>query len=86
MVQFFTSKALAIFIKKNFYILYKRKKYAIMNDMDEILIKIKKRIEKEQTIYEELQKKLHSNPIKNRLNQFMVNKKKLSVLDLLRSK
>ncbi|MBQ7450180.1 hypothetical protein IJS77_02090 [bacterium] len=54
--------------------------------MDEKLILLKKRIEKEETIYEKLGKQLHSNPIKNRLNQFMTNNLKSSVLDFLRSK
>ena len=54
--------------------------------MDKKLIQIKKRIEKEDTIYEKLEKQLHTNPIKNRLNQFLSGKLKSSVLDLLRSK
>lgn len=54
--------------------------------MDEQLIKIKQRIEKDETIFEQIDKKLHSNPIKNRLNQFVSGKLKVSVLDLLRSK
>ena len=53
--------------------------------MDEQLIQIKKRIEQEETIYEQLEKKLHTNPIKNRFNQFMTNKLKSSVLDLLKN-
>ena len=54
--------------------------------MDEKLIQIKKRIDQEETIYDKLEKKLHTNPIKNRLNQFISGKLKVSVLDLLRSK
>lgn len=56
------------------------------NKMDEKLLQIKEKIEKEENIYEKLSSRLHSNPIKNRLNQFMNNNLKLSVLDLLRSK
>ena len=55
-------------------------------DMDEKLIQIKKRIESEETIYDKLDKQLHTNPIKNRLSQFVNKKLKVSVLDLLRSK
>lgn len=55
-------------------------------DMNEQLLQIKKRIDKEETIYAQLEKKLHSNPIKNRLNQFMSTKLKSSVIDILRSK
>lgn len=56
------------------------------DNMNEKLIHIKKRIEKEETVYEKLGKQLHSNPIKNRLNQFMTNNLKLSVLDLMKNK
>ena len=54
--------------------------------MDEKFIQIKKRIEKEETIFEKVENQLHSNPIKNRLNQFISNKLNLSVLDLLKNK
>ena len=57
-----------------------------MKSMDEQLLKIRKRMEQEETIYEQLEKRLHTNPIKNRFNQFMTGKLKSSVLDLLRNK
>ena len=59
---------------------------AYNKSMKEQLLQIKKRIEQEETIYEKLEKQLHSNPIKNRLNQFVSTKLKSSVLDILRSK
>ena len=52
--------------------------------MDKKIIQLKKRIEKDDTIYKELEQKLHSNPIKNRLNQFVNTKLKVSVLDLFK--
>ena len=55
-------------------------------NMEEQLFQIKRRIDQEETIYKKLEKQLHSNPIKNRLNQFMSQKLKSSVLDILRSK
>ena len=55
-------------------------------NMQEQLLQIKRRIETEETIYQKLEKQLHSNPIKNRLNQFVSTKLKSSVLDILRSK
>ena len=57
-----------------------------MYDMNEQLIKIRKRMVEEATIYDELKMKLHTNPIKNRFNHFISSKMKSSVLDLLRSK
>ena len=59
---------------------------AYNKSMKEQLLQIRKRIEQEETIYEKLEKQLHSNPIKNRLNQFVSTKLKSSVLDILRSK
>ena len=55
-------------------------------NMKEKIIYIKKQIEKEETIYERLGKKLNSNPIKDRLNQFITNKLNLSVSDLFKNK
>ena len=54
--------------------------------MQEKLIQIRKRLETEETIYAKLEKKLHSNPIKNRLGQFINHKLKPSVIEILRSK
>ena len=54
--------------------------------MDKKLIQIKEKIENEKTVFEKDEKQLHSNPIKNRLNQFIKNNLKLSVLDLLKNK
>jgi len=54
--------------------------------MDKKIINIKEKIEKEESIYKKLGKQLHSNPIRNRLNQFITSKLKLSVLDLLKNK
>ena len=54
--------------------------------MDKKLKELKQRLEKDKEAFEKQKNRLHSNPIKNRLNQFITSKLKLSALDMLRSK
>ena len=54
--------------------------------MKEHILKIKKRLETGSATFEEAKNKLQTNPIKTRFSHFMLNKMKVSVLDLLKNK
>lgn len=57
-----------------------------MDHMEKQLFQIKKRMETEAAVYNEIKSKLQTNPIKAQFNNFINQKLKISVIDLLKNK